>query len=220
MASTSISTFHPGSSSPDTTIMVAAPGEVCAADLGSLRELSPGLVEVHVRGAIEALGNAEAPIRFGRSVEWNEKKLAVSWLGLVLHPLDGRRTSRFKHCEFAGALGGVQCGSGSPVFEDCLFRGCTSWMGVVFGLYKETDVHQYDWPVQRMLLFAPMFILIVLGAIYFLKSWRISLEDPQRRFCRTTALGHGRRRPYPGRAHGQEGPCPRHLHETSQKSRG
>ncbi len=115
---------------PGTQILAVLPRDIRRVSLESVQELNPRLIEIHVRGAIEAVGNATAPIRFGRSVEWSGKYLSENWLGIVLHPLRDRLPSRFAHCEFAGALGGVQCGAGSPVFEDCLFQRCSIGLGV------------------------------------------------------------------------------------------
>ncbi|GMV93296.1 MAG: hypothetical protein AMXMBFR82_30740 [Candidatus Hydrogenedentota bacterium] len=53
-----------------------------------------------------------------------------------------------------------------------LFHGVTTRFGVVLELYDADAVGQYEWPVQRLLLFLPAAIPIVAVTLY--KTWQIA----------------------------------------------
>jgi hypothetical protein len=67
-----------------------------------------------------------------------------------------------------------------------MFFGASSNVGVLLGLYRESDVDQYAWPLARVALFAPAAVLILgvtaykIGRIVSLtrtQTWR-SFEIP------------------------------------------
>jgi len=47
-----------------------------------------------------------------------------------------------------------------------LFHGGSERFGIVFNLYELDEVSQYSWPLERILVFVPIAIIITLVAIY------------------------------------------------------
>jgi hypothetical protein len=57
-----------------------------------------------------------------------------------------------------------------------LFRGASDRAGVLLGLYQAEQVDQYQWPAARLVLFAPVALVVIAAAAY--RAWRTVLRLP------------------------------------------